>query len=51
MRRANKVDARAAVMLGDDELARDVAGLRDLDTGEQIEVPLAELRDRLAPFR
>lgn len=51
MKRANKVDARAAVVLGDDELARDVAGLRDLDTGEQIEVPLAELRDRLAPFR
>ncbi|HZB92982.1 MAG TPA: histidine--tRNA ligase [Stellaceae bacterium] len=51
MRRANKIGARAAVILGEDELARDAATLRDLDTGEQIEVPLAALRDRLAPFR
>ena len=51
MKRANKIGARAAVILGEDELARDAATLRDLDTGEQIEVPLAELRDRLAPFR
>ena len=51
MKRANKIGARAAVILGEDELARDAATLRDLDTGEQIEVPLAELKDRLAPFR
>ncbi len=51
MKRANKIGARAAVILGEDELARDAATLRDLDTGEQIEVPLAALRDRLAPFR
>lgn len=51
MKRANKIGARAAVILGEDELARDAATLRDLDTGEQIEVPLAELGDRLAPFR
>jgi len=51
MQRANRIAARAAVILGDDELARDAAMLRNLDTGEQIEVPLAELKDRLAPFR
>jgi histidyl-tRNA synthetase len=51
MKRANKVNARAAVILGEDELARHAATLRDLDTGEQIEVPLTELSDRLAPFR
>ncbi|HEY5207922.1 MAG TPA: histidine--tRNA ligase [Stellaceae bacterium] len=51
MQRANKIAARAAVILGDDELARDAAMLRNLDTGEQVEVPLAELKDRLAPFR
>ncbi|HYM03142.1 MAG TPA: histidine--tRNA ligase, partial [Stellaceae bacterium] len=44
MKRANKVGARAAVILGDDELARAAATLRDLDTGEQIEVPLGELK-------
>ncbi len=51
MKRANKIGARIAVILGEDEMARDAATLRDLDTGEQIEVPLAALRDRLAPFR
>ncbi len=51
MKRANKIGARAAVILGEDELARGAATLRDLDTGEQIEVPLADLKDRLAPFR
>ncbi len=51
MKRANKIGARAAVILGEDELARGAATLRDLDTGEQVEVPLGALRDRLAPFR
>jgi histidyl-tRNA synthetase len=51
MKRANKIAARAAVILGDDELARGSAAVRDLDTGEQIEVPLAQLKDRLARFR
>ncbi len=51
LQRANKVNARAAIILGEDELARGGATLRDLDTGEQIDVPLAELRDRLVPFR
>ena len=51
MKRANKINARAAVLLGDDELARNSATLRDLDAGTQTEVPLAELAQRLAPFR
>jgi histidyl-tRNA synthetase len=51
MRRANKLNARAAVILGEDELAREAATLRDLDTGEQIEVPLGAIAERLAPFR
>jgi histidyl-tRNA synthetase len=51
MRRADRIGARAAVILGDDELARNAAGVRDLDSGEQVEVPLAELVQRLTPFR
>src|SRR5665213_1012608 len=51
MQRANRIAARAAVILGDDELARDAAMLRNLDLLAGIEVPLAELKDRLAPFR
>jgi histidyl-tRNA synthetase len=49
--RADKIGARAAVILGDDELKRGSAGLRDLDTGEQIEVPLDRLKERLGGFR
>jgi histidyl-tRNA synthetase len=51
MERANKINARAAVILGEDELRRSAATLRDLDTREQVEVPLAELEQRLAAFR
>jgi histidyl-tRNA synthetase len=51
LKRANKVNARFAVLLGEDELKRDAATLRDLDTGEQVEVKLAALQERLAPFR
>ncbi len=51
LQRADKIKARAALILGDNELARQVAALRDLDSGEQIEIPLAALADRLAPFR
>jgi histidyl-tRNA synthetase len=51
MERANKINARAAVILGDDELRRNAASLRDLDSREQVEVPLGELAERLAAFR
>jgi histidyl-tRNA synthetase len=54
MRRANRVNARVAVLIGEDEIARNVVALRDLDTGEQIEVPmdssLSELQARLQAF-
>jgi len=51
MKRANKLDARAAVLLGEDEQARNAATVRDLDSGEQAEVPLFELESHLARFR
>ena len=47
----DKIGACAAVLLGDDELARDAATVRDLDTGEQVEVPLSALEDHLARYR
>jgi histidyl-tRNA synthetase len=43
MERANRQGARAAVILGAEEAARGVAQLKDLVTGEQREVPLADL--------
>ncbi len=51
MKRADKVKARAAVILGTDEVARNAATLRDLDTGEQELVSLDALSDRLVQFR
>ncbi|CAA7623456.1 histidine--tRNA ligase [Magnetospirillum sp. SS-4] len=47
MARANKVNARFAVILGEDEAARGAATLRDLDGGTQDEIPLAALEDHL----
>ncbi len=51
MKRANKLNASAAVLLGEDELARGVATIRDLDSGEQEEVDQASLTDYLARYR
>lgn len=43
MVRANKANARLAVIVGDNELAENQATLRDMDSGEQQTVPLADL--------
>jgi histidyl-tRNA synthetase len=47
MRRADRIGARAAVLLGGDELARGEATLRDFDSGAQEAVPLTGLTARL----
>jgi histidyl-tRNA synthetase len=47
MRRADRIGARAAVLLGDDEIARGEATLRDFDSGAQQSVALGELPARL----
>ena len=50
LRRANKLSARAAVLLGEDELAQNAATVRDLESGEQEVVSLDALTERLARF-
>nr|WP_314071787.1 histidine--tRNA ligase [uncultured Roseococcus sp.] len=47
MERANKQNARAALIVGEAEAARGVVQLRDLDAGTQEEVPVADLVERL----
>ncbi len=47
MERANRIGARAAVILGAEEAARGVAQLKRLDTGAQEEVALHSLAARL----
>ncbi len=47
LERANRIGARAAVILGDDDIKSGVAQVKDLRTGEQVAVPLTEITDRL----
>ncbi|MEO5335874.1 MAG: histidine--tRNA ligase [Magnetospirillum sp. WYHS-4] len=47
LQRADKVKARAALILGGDELARGTVVLRDMSSGDQTEIPLAEAASRL----
>jgi histidyl-tRNA synthetase len=48
MTSADKLGARWAVLFDADEARRRVARLRDMVTGEQVEVPWSELPERLA---
>ena len=50
MKRANQAGAAAAIILGDDEMERGVATVRDLDSGEQTEAPEAEIGAHLARY-
>ena len=43
LKRANKQHARAALILGDDEIAKGVVTLRDLDDGGQQDVALDDI--------
>ena len=47
MERANRIGARAAVIIGDDDIARGVAQVKNLASGEQEAVPLAEIAAKL----
>ena len=51
MHRANRIAARAAVLIGESELAQNAATVRDLDSGTQTLVPLAELPAHLKTLR
>jgi histidyl-tRNA synthetase len=51
MKRANRIAALASVLVGEDELARGVATVRDMDSGTQDEVALSSLEEYLAQYR
>jgi len=50
LNRANKAGSPAVILLGEDEIAKDVATVRDMVTGEQSEVPLTSLEEHLARY-
>lgn len=47
MKRANRLNAIAAVIIGEDELAKGVVSLRELDSGRQSEVAFDHLAEKL----
>lgn len=47
MERANRTGARAAVILGDDDIAKGVAQVKDLQSGTQEAVPVSQIPSRL----
>ncbi|MFT6582169.1 MAG: histidyl-tRNA synthetase [Alphaproteobacteria bacterium] len=51
MKRANKLGACAAVLLGEDELARNEATVRHMDSGEQDAVSLDLLSEALSRYK
>ena len=50
MKRANRLNAVAAILIGEDELAQEKATVRDMDGGGQEEVPLARLPEFLSRY-
>jgi len=50
LKRANKLNALASIILGPDELERGAVTVRNLDTGDQGEVPLETLADHLKQY-
>jgi histidyl-tRNA synthetase len=51
MKRANKIAARVAVILGDNELDQNVATVKNLTSGEQSAIGLDSLADALESYR
>jgi histidyl-tRNA synthetase len=50
LKRANKLNAKASIILGPDELERGAVTVRNLDTGDQEEIPLETLADHLKQY-
>lgn len=48
LKAANRSGARVAIIVGADELSRNSAQWKNLETGEQIELPLAEIERNIA---
>ena len=51
LKKANKINAIAAVIMGSDEQAQGIVTVRNLDSGEQQSVSLAELANVLKPLQ
>jgi histidyl-tRNA synthetase len=50
MKRADKVGARVALIIGDNEIAKNVVVAKDLKLGEQKEIPWGQIYESLASY-
>ena len=50
LRRANKIGAVAAILIGENELTNNIVTVRNLDNGSQTEVGFSELDSHLAIY-
>lgn len=50
MKRADQENARCVIIVGENEIARQMATCRDMDTGEQSEIPFRWLERELAKY-
>ena len=48
MRAANRLNARYAIIRGEDELTKEIAVIKDMENGEQQEIPVGELVEFLS---
>ena len=50
LKRANQLNAVASVIIGEDELAKGMATVRHMESGDQTEVLLTSLQEHLALY-
>ena len=51
MKRANEQNAIAVIFIGDSESTRKVVKLKNMDSGDQIEIPLEALEQQLNIYK
>lgn len=51
MKKANKINACCAIMMGTDEMEKGIVTVRNLDSGDQVEVSLSDLDQSLNEYR
>ena len=49
--RANNLKAKAAILIGEDELVKGIVTIRNMETGDQIEADVGSLEESLTCFR
>ncbi len=47
MKMADRLKAKYSIILGDDELMKDTASIKEMETGEQVEIKLSNLVEEM----